>query len=67
MRQVIYRINELKRITGVSRSFIYASIQAGNFPSSIKLGPRAVGWLSSDIETWIAERIRTKSVMGDQK
>jgi prophage regulatory protein len=31
-------------------------IQCGQFPRPIPLTARAVGWLQSDIEQWIAER-----------
>jgi hypothetical protein len=30
-----------------------------HFPSRVKLGPRAVGWLAHEVRTWIATRIRT--------
>ncbi len=29
----------------------------GSFPKPISLGARAVGWLESDIDGWIAARI----------
>ncbi|MFM0319754.1 AlpA family phage regulatory protein [Paraburkholderia nemoris] len=38
---------------GLSKSEIYRRIQAGQFAKSISLGPRAVGWLESDIDAWI--------------
>ena len=30
--------------------------KAGRFPIRLKLGARRVGWLLSEVETWIAER-----------
>jgi prophage regulatory protein len=41
----------------LSRSSIYDRIGQGTFPSSISLGDRAVGWLESEIDTWIAQRV----------
>ncbi|MCL4671257.1 helix-turn-helix transcriptional regulator [Burkholderia pseudomallei] len=38
---------------GLSKSEIYRRIQAGTFPKPIPLGARAVGWLESDVNTWI--------------
>jgi prophage regulatory protein len=32
-------------------------IAAGSFPSPIQLGPRAVRWLRSEVETWKQERL----------
>jgi prophage regulatory protein len=57
MSPKILRLPEVKARTGLSRSSIYASIQQGNFPPSIHLGARAVGWLDSDITDWIESRI----------
>jgi prophage regulatory protein len=31
-------------------------MEKGTFPKQYKLGPRAVGWLESDIEKWIEQR-----------
>lgn len=43
--------------TGLSRSTIYLYISQGYFPKPISLGARAVGWISSEIEQWVAGRI----------
>jgi len=29
----------------------------GKFPEPVNIGPRAVGWIESEIDEWIAERI----------
>ncbi|MCD8566655.1 MAG: AlpA family transcriptional regulator [Alphaproteobacteria bacterium] len=52
----ILRLPEVMAKTGLSRSTIYAYMTAGNFPSPIQLGLRAVGWLDADIEAWIKSR-----------
>lgn len=44
--------------TGLSRSSIYAAIGKNEFPASITLGARAVGWLEADIDAWLESRIR---------
>lgn len=54
----ILRRKQVEARTGLSRSAIYAAIQAGTFPKPIKLGPRAVGWDSVAIDKWIEQRIR---------
>ena len=28
-----------------------------NFPRSVSLGGRAVGWLEEDVERWLAEKV----------
>ena len=57
MTDRILRLPEVKASVGLSRSTIYLRIQEGSFPKPISLGARAVGWLESDIENWIGERI----------
>ncbi len=42
--------------TGVGRTSIYNGVKDGTFPAPIRLGPRAVGWLESDITEWINSR-----------
>jgi len=54
----ILRLNTVIERTGRSRSSIYADMDLGNFPRAFKLGARAIGWLESDIENWIQERIQ---------
>ncbi|MCL5272697.1 MAG: AlpA family transcriptional regulator [Gammaproteobacteria bacterium] len=55
---VILRRKQVESRTGLSRSTIYARIAAGTFPSPIDLGGgRAVGWIATEIDTWIQERI----------
>ena len=39
--------------TGLRHSAIYQRIKAGTFPKPIYLGPKAVGWLESEIDAWI--------------
>ena len=57
MNNTILRLPEVKAKTGLSRSTIYLKISENSFPSSISLGARSVGWLESDIDSWITERV----------
>jgi prophage regulatory protein len=47
----------VKERTGLSRSSNYLWISKGKFPAPVSLGARAVGWLESEIEEWVAQRI----------
>ncbi|MGP8474285.1 helix-turn-helix transcriptional regulator [Burkholderia sp. PR2] len=49
----VVRMRGLPGLVGLSKSEIYRRIQAGTFPKPIPLGTRAVGWLESDIQSWI--------------
>lgn len=55
-----YKILRLPRVidrVGFSRSAIYAFVSKGGFPRPVKIGARAIGWLDSDIDDWIGERL----------
>jgi prophage regulatory protein len=39
---------------GWSRGTLYNRINAGEFPRQIRTGPRTVGWLESDVDSYIA-------------
>ncbi|MDK3021723.1 AlpA family transcriptional regulator [Cupriavidus taiwanensis] len=53
----IIRIADVEKMTGLSRPTIYLHIRKDKFPRQIKLGPRASGWLLSDVQAWIDSRI----------
>jgi prophage regulatory protein len=53
----ILRRKQVQARTGLSRSTIYQRIAEGSFPKPVSLGPRAVGWLESEIEAGLASRV----------
>jgi prophage regulatory protein len=53
----VLRWPEVAKIIPISRSHAHALAAQGKFPKPIKLGPRASGWLESEINAWLAERI----------
>ena len=59
----LIRLPEVRRHVGLSRSSIYAKIALGVFPAPVSLGGRAVGWLESDIDTWIEKRIEARRTL----
>ena len=58
MEHQILRLTDVITMTGLSRSTIYLRMVQGKFPKKINLGSRTVGWISSDVNEWIEERIR---------
>lgn len=52
----IFRMKELCQTYGLSRSTIYRLIDAGRFPKPIKISAKAVGWISTDLDEWLANR-----------
>ncbi|HIB83440.1 MAG TPA: AlpA family transcriptional regulator [Chromatiaceae bacterium] len=57
MTNTILRLPAVKVRTGLSRSSIYLRISTDDFPAPISLGGRAIGWVESDIDDWLAEKI----------
>ena len=54
MSYSILRLPAVKARTGLSRSTIYLRISRGQFPKQVTLGgERAVGWLESEIDSYI--------------
>jgi prophage regulatory protein len=57
MSNSILRLPQVKIRVGLSRSSIYLAISQGNFPRPVSLGARAVGWLESEVEAWLSQRV----------
>ncbi len=54
----IWRLPEVLKQTGLSRSTIYEMIGRGEFPRQINLGARAVGWVADDVLAWLDAKIQ---------
>ena len=52
----ILRAHEVQKIVGISRSTIWRMERKGQFPARLPLGTGSVGWLKSDIESWVNSR-----------
>ena len=49
----LLRITEVIDMVGASRASVYRWERAGDFPRRRKLSAHRVGWIQSEIETWI--------------
>ncbi|MCC4859899.1 helix-turn-helix transcriptional regulator [Vibrio splendidus] len=56
----LIRLNEVLVMTGLSRSGMYRSIEKQQFPSQVPIGDRAVAWVESEVQMWIAEKIEDR-------
>jgi len=61
LQKQLLRLPQVKSITGLSKSSIYARISQGSFPRQISLGPRRGVWVDSDIQEWIGHQIQASS------
>lgn len=53
----ILRRKRVEARVGLTRSTIYQRIKDGTFPKPVNLGARAVGWLESEVDAWLAAQI----------
>lgn len=53
----IMRRKQVEARTGLSRSTIYQRMADGSFPKAVSLGPRAVGWIESEVSDWLAAQV----------
>ena len=61
MSSAFLRLPEVKARTGLSRSTIYLRVNEGTFPAPVKLGGvRAVGWVETEISTWLTECVQSR-------
>lgn len=58
MASAVLRLQAVIARTGLSRSTIYSKVKKGEFPPPINLGERAVGWLDSEIDSWLESRVQ---------
>jgi prophage regulatory protein len=56
----ILRRAEVEIKTGFKRAHIYKLMRKDQFPKALRLGIRAVGWDSVEIDQWITERLEER-------
>jgi len=57
MSEQIIKLPEVVKATGLARSTIYKLISEQRFPKQIKLTTFSSGWIKSEVDQWIEERI----------
>ncbi len=57
----ILRLEEVEAKSGFKRAHIYNLMKKRKFPKALRLGVRAVGWDSIEIDQWIAERVNNRA------
>ncbi|WP_233164462.1 AlpA family phage regulatory protein [Chromobacterium sp. ASV23] len=62
----ILRRKEVEKKIGLSRSTIYALMDAKSpyhdpsFPKPISLGAKAVGWIETELDSWLYNRMNSR-------
>jgi len=52
----LLRFADLKSLVGLSRTSIARLERAGEFPKRRRISTRAIAWLKSDVDAWLASR-----------
>ena len=58
----ILRLPEVIDRVGKSKASVYRDEAAGRFPKRMALGANSVGWLESEIDSWIEARAAEREV-----
>lgn len=53
-------LGEVRDRVPYSKVHIYRLMERGEFPQSVEVGPQRVAWVESEIDEWIAERLRRR-------
>lgn len=61
LHEELLRLPTVIRRVGLRKTAIYEKIRRGEFPKPVAVGVRARAWRSSDIDTWIEERVNPPS------
>ncbi|WP_199637846.1 AlpA family transcriptional regulator [Serratia sp. PAMC26656] len=57
MSKSFIRLSEVQRRTGYSKAWIYRLMSQSKFPTSVKIGTRAIAFVESEIDEWVNQRI----------
>lgn len=57
------RLPEVRRITGLGTTSIYTMASRGDFPKQVKLGPRCVAWIRSEVQAWAQSRANMRQAV----
>jgi prophage regulatory protein len=53
----VLRLPQVCKVTGLCRSSVYQMETEQRFPRRIKIGARSVGWIESEVQNWLRQRI----------
>jgi prophage regulatory protein len=65
----ILRLKQVRVRTGLARATLYDKLDPKSsrydptFPRQVKIGPKAVGWIESEIQGWIESRINASRAL----
>ena len=57
MSESLLRVEDVVEKIGVSRTTLWRWSKDGSFPQRIQLGQNSSGYVASEVETWIQDRM----------
>lgn len=60
----ILRLPEVEDRTGLKRASLYRRASEGTFPRPVRLGANSSGWIESEVDSWIADRVAQRDAQG---
>lgn len=57
-------LKEVEALTSLKKSTLYALMNSGEFPAPVPVTPGRRAWATSEIQTWIAGRVASRTVKG---
>ena len=61
MADALMRLPAVLARTGLSRSAMYRLIEAKEFPAAVPLHGTVRGWLASEVDRWIEQRVEARA------
>ena len=60
MQLKILTANAAAEKAGVSRRQLYYLVEQQKFPHQIQISDRRVGWLESEVDRWVIEKVQAR-------
>ncbi|TFZ02983.1 AlpA family phage regulatory protein [Ramlibacter henchirensis] len=57
VKAALLREAEVQVISGLGHSSLYAAMRDGRFPRPVRVGPRTVRWVATEVDAFIKRRI----------
>lgn len=55
----VLRLPQVCKMTGLSRSSVYQMEADRLFPNRVKIGARSVGWIESEVQSWLRQKVES--------
>jgi prophage regulatory protein len=63
-RKRLLRIRQVSEATGLSKSAIYRNIATQGFPRPVRIAPKSVAWVESEVQGWMEHLSRNGKQAG---